>query len=192
MPATAPDLALADRIDAALPQTQCRRCGYADCRAYAEAVAGGDAEINRCPPGGIEGIAKLAAIVGAAPLPLDTDCGAEGPRALAVIDEGACIGCTLCIAACPVDCIVGAPKLMHDVIAPLCTGCELCVPPCPVDCITMTPITTSTGWQAWSEAQAGEAGQRYAAHRVRLARDAAEHDARLAAQARARTRRVTA
>ena len=119
----------------ALPQTQCTRCGYADCRGYAEAIAGGEAEINRCPPGGAEGVARLARLSGRPVVPLDPACGSEGPRRLALIDEAACIGCALCLKACPVDAIVGAAKRMHTVIDELCTGCELCVPACPVDCI---------------------------------------------------------
>ncbi|MDO9075650.1 MAG: electron transport complex subunit RsxB [Rubrivivax sp.] len=176
---------LADLLDAALPQTQCTRCGYPDCRGYAEAMAAGEADVNRCPPGGAEGIARLAAISARPALPLDASRGAEGPRQLAVIDEAWCIGCTLCIKACPVDCIVGASKLMHTVIPPLCTGCELCIPVCPVDCISLVPVTAErTGWQAWSTAQADEARQRYAFHRERLERDRRENDERLAAKAR--------
>jgi electron transport complex protein RnfB len=178
---------LADRLDQALPQTQCTRCGYPDCRAYAEAMAAGEAEINRCPPGGAEGISRLAAISGRAVLPLAPERGHEGPRALAVIDEAWCIGCTLCIKACPVDCIVGASKLMHTVIDALCTGCELCVPVCPVDCIAMVPVTGArTGWQAWSEGQAEEARERYDFHRLRVERDRRENDERLAARAAAK------
>jgi len=178
---------LTDRVDDALPQTQCTRCGYPDCRGYAQAIAEGSADINRCPPGGAEGIARLAALTGRAPLALDPARGTEGPRALAVIDEAWCIGCTLCIKACPVDCIVGASKLMHTVIDPLCTGCELCVPVCPVDCIAMVPVTgTHTGWQAWSPRQADEARERYAFHRWRIERDQRENDERLAARAEAK------
>ena len=129
--------ALVARIDAVLPQTQCTRCGYPACRPYAEAVARGEAAINRCPPGGTEGVRRLARITGRPALPLDPACGEETPPRVAVIDEDACIGCTKCIQACPVDAIVGARKLMHTVIAGLCTGCELCIPPCPVDCIAM-------------------------------------------------------
>lgn len=136
-PTTQPFESLADRIDAALPQTQCRRCGYAACRPYAEAIARGKAPINRCPPGGRQGVQTLARLTGQPPLPLDPGCGTETPPRVAVIDEDACIGCTKCIQACPVDAIVGANKLMHTVIADLCTGCELCVAPCPVDCIEM-------------------------------------------------------
>ena len=132
--------ALVDRIDAALPQTQCTRCGYPACRPYAEAIARGEAAINRCPPGGAEGVRTLARITGRPVLPLDPDCGPETPPRVAVIDEDACIGCTKCIQACPVDAIVGASKLMHTVIADLCTGCELCIPPCPVDCIAMVQV----------------------------------------------------
>ena len=178
---------LADRLDAALPQTQCTRCGYPDCRHYAEAMAEGSAEIDRCPPGGAEGIVRLAAITGHAARPLDPARGSEGPRALAVIDEAWCIGGTLCIKACPVDCIVGASKLMHTVIDAQCTGCELCVPVCPVDCIAMVPVTgTRTGWQAWSAAQADEARERYAFHRMRVERERRENDERLAAKAAAK------
>jgi len=178
---------LAERLDGALPQTQCTRCGYPDCRGYAQAIAGGGADINRCPPGGAEGVARLAAIAGRAVRPLDPAHGSEGPRALAVIDEAWCIGCTLCIKACPVDCIVGASKLMHTVIDPLCTGCELCVPVCPVDCIAMVPVTgTSTGWRAWSAAQADEARERYAFHQWRLERDQRDNDEQLAAKAEAK------
>jgi len=180
-------LALADRLEAALPQTQCTRCGYPDCRGYALAMAEGSADINRCPPGGAEGIRRLAALTGRPPLPLDPARGHEGPRALAVIDEAWCIGCTLCIKACPVDCIVGASKLMHTVIDPLCTGCELCVPVCPVDCIAMVPVTgADTGWQAWSAEQAAEARERYAFHRWRLEREQRDNDERLAAKAQAK------
>ena len=185
MPAARPTPSLADRLDAALPQTQCTRCGYPDCRGYADAMAAGEADINRCPPGGAEGILRLAAISGRPVLPLDAGRGVEGPRQLAVIDEAWCIGCTLCIKACPVDCIVGASKLMHTVIDPLCTGCELCIPVCPVDCISLVPVTGErTGWQAWSAAQAEEARDRYAFHRERLARDRHENDERMAAKAR--------
>nr|WP_201496284.1 electron transport complex subunit RsxB [Rubrivivax sp. A210] len=179
--------ALAARLDAALPQTQCTRCGYPDCRAYAEAMAHEGAAINRCPPGGAEGIARLAVLTSRPRLPLDPSHGHEGPRALAVIDEAWCIGCTLCIKACPVDCIVGASKLMHTVIAAQCTGCELCVPACPVDCIAMVPVTgTSSGWQAWSPAQADEARARYDFHRWRVERDLRDHEARLVAKAQAK------
>jgi len=170
-----------DALDAALPQTQCRRCGYADCRGYAQALAEGAAEINRCPPGGSEGIARLAALTGRAPRPLDPSCGSEGPRRRAVIDEGGCIGCTRCIQACPVDCIVGASKQMHTVIDAQCTGCELCVPSCPVDCIQMAGTGDArSGWDAWSSAEAGAARQRHAFRRMRLERERSEHDARLA------------
>ncbi|MDP2005485.1 MAG: electron transport complex subunit RsxB [Rubrivivax sp.] len=188
-PTAAPRVAptLADRLDAALPQTQCTRCGYPDCRAYAEAMAAGDADINRCPPGGAEGIVRLAALTGRPASPLDASHGVEGPRQLAVIDEAWCIGCTLCIKACPVDCIVGASKLMHTVIDPLCTGCELCIPVCPVDCISLVPVTGEhTGWQVWSAALADEAKDRYAFHRERLERDRRENDERLADKARAK------
>ncbi|HEX7325814.1 MAG TPA: RnfABCDGE type electron transport complex subunit B [Rhodanobacteraceae bacterium] len=132
--------ALVDRIDAALPQTQCGRCGYAGCRPYAEAIARGEAPINRCPPGGMEGVRTLARITGQPVLALDPACGEPTPARVAVIDEDACIGCTKCIQACPVDAIVGASKLMHTVIADLCTGCGLCVAPCPVDCIAMLTV----------------------------------------------------
>jgi electron transport complex protein RnfB len=179
--------ALTARIDALLPQTQCTRCGYPDCHAYAEAIATAQADINRCPPGGAEGIARLAALTGRPARPLDAERGVEGPRRLAVIDEAWCIGCTLCIKACPVDCIVGASKQMHTVIDEQCTGCELCVPVCPVDCIAMVEVTEArTGWDAWSPQQAEEARERYAFHRLRVDRERRENDERLAAKAQAK------
>ncbi len=183
----APPSTLADRIDAALPQTQCTRCGYPDCRGYAQAVAQGEAGIDQCPPGGAEGVRRLAALTGRPVVPLNPAHGAEGPRRVAVIDETWCIGCTLCIKACPVDCIVGAPKAMHTVVEPLCTGCELCIPVCPVDCITLESVTPGrSGWDAWSPAQAAEARERHAFHRQRLERERRENDERLAAKAAAK------
>ena len=178
--------ALIDALNDALPQTQCTRCGYPDCRGYAEAIASGEAGIDQCPPGGAEGIARLAALTGRAVVPLSAEHGVEGLLRLAVIDEAACIGCALCLKACPVDCIVGAPKLMHTVIDRLCTGCELCIPVCPVDCIALVDGSSSrTGWAAWSAAQAGEARQRYAFHQFRTERDAREESEKLAAMAAA-------
>lgn len=173
-----------DAIDAVLPQTQCTRCGYADCRAYAQAIAEHGAPINQCPPGGAEGIDRLAKVTGRPVVPLNTEHGAEQPRQLAIIDEAWCIGCTLCIKACPVDCIVGGPKQMHTVVEDLCTGCELCVPACPVDCISLVGASGErTGWNAWSDSAAGQARQRYAHHGLRLERERQEHGQRLASKA---------
>lgn len=156
---------LAARIHDALPQTQCTRCGYPDCAGYAEAIASGEANINQCPPGGAEGIARLAQLTGRQPLPLDPQFGTEGPRAMAIIDEAWCIGCTLCLDACPTDAIVGINKRMHTVIEAHCTGCELCIPVCPVDCISLEVETPGrSGWAAWSQAQAEAALQRYQLH----------------------------
>ena len=157
-------------INDALPQTQCTRCGYPDCAAYAHAIAQESALINRCPPGGADGIARLAALTGQLPLALAPACGVETPRALAVIDEAWCIGCTLCLDACPTDAIVGSNKVMHTVIAEHCTGCELCLPVCPVDCIAMENASGSnTGWSAWSGPQALHAQARYANRQRRRA-----------------------
>ena len=179
--------ALAARINAILPQTQCTRCGYPDCAGYAQAIANGEAEINQCPPGGAEGIARLARLTGRPVQPLNPANGLEAPRTVAVIDEAWCIGCTLCIAACPTDAIIGSNKQMHTVIEPDCTGCELCVPVCPVDCISMENVTqTRTGWVAWSQAQADEARNRYEFHSFRGKRDKGENDKRLEEKARAK------
>ncbi|MGV8805735.1 MAG: electron transport complex subunit RsxB [Polaromonas sp.] len=156
---------LAHRIHAALPQTQCKRCAYDDCLAYARAVALGEADINQCPPGGAEGIARLASITGRPVLPLNPVHGTEGARTVAFIDEDWCIGCTLCIKACPVDAIFGSNKKMHTVLEDHCTGCELCVPACPVDCINLETVTGArTGWNAWSQEQADAARTRYELH----------------------------
>jgi electron transport complex protein RnfB len=148
-----------EQIDALLPQTQCAQCGYPGCRPYAEAIAGGEADINQCPPGGEAGIAALADLLGMEPKPLNPENGAEKPRAVAVIDEQVCIGCTLCIQACPVDAIVGASKQMHTVIASECTGCDLCLPPCPVDCIDMVvPGPEPSEWH-WPRPQSAAGGR---------------------------------
>ena len=169
--------ALASRIDAALPQTQCTRCGYPDCATYAQAVALGEAGINQCPPGGAQGIERLAAIMGVPPLPMNPAHGHESARTVAFIDESWCIGCTLCIKACPTDAIVGSNKLMHTVMEPYCTGCELCIPACPVDCIQLDSVTGErTGWAAWSAEQANEARERYAARQRRLAQPGAQEE----------------
>jgi electron transport complex protein RnfB len=166
---------IADRIDALLPQTQCTRCGYPACRAYAEAIASGEADINQCPPGGAAGIELLAALLGRAPNPLNPANGVEKPAELALIDEEVCIGCTKCIQACPVDAIVGASKLMHTILIDECTGCELCIPPCPVDCITMVPAPDDR--TALERAPYFRA--RYDTRNDRLARDAGERAAEL-------------
>jgi len=181
---TALPAATAEQIDALLPQTQCRRCGYADCHSYAQALAAGTAAINRCPPGGVQGIERLATLTGLPALALDEQCGTEGPRTVVWIDESWCIGCTLCIKACPVDCIVGTHKRMHTVIEADCTGCELCIPACPVDCIRTEIVTHGqSGWSAWSPAQAESARQRYVERNQRRARAAEEHAERLKAKA---------
>jgi len=135
---------LVEKIDSLLPQTQCGQCGYPGCRPYAEAIAKGE-EINLCPPGGTEGVQKLADLLGREVKPLNAE---EKPKQIAIIDENTCIGCTLCIQACPVDAIVGAAKQMHTIVAKLCTGCELCLPPCPVECISMEPVPeTLQNWK---------------------------------------------
>ncbi|WP_310642636.1 electron transport complex subunit RsxB [Limnohabitans sp.] len=177
-------MSLALRINDALPQTQCTRCGYPDCQRYAEAIANGEAGINQCPPGGVEGVARLAAITGQAIAPLNPDNGFEGPRTIAIIDEAWCIGCTLCIGVCPTDAIMGSNKRMHTVIEPYCTGCELCIPACPIDCISLEPVDMAlTGWAAWPQNLADLARQRYDTRQVRLVREAQENDERLQAKA---------
>lgn len=157
---------LAEQVNALLPQTQCTKCGYQGCKPYAEAIANDNAPINRCPPGGDAGIQALASLLNRPTLPLDETCGTHQPLQVALIDEQHCIGCTLCIAACPVDAIVGASKRMHTVLADWCTGCDLCIPPCPVDCIQMIPVSPD---RQWSTDDARLARQRYESRNRRLA-----------------------
>ncbi len=153
------------RIDAILPQTQCTRCGFAGCLPYARAIACGDSDIDRCPPGGDAVVAALAALTGRPSKRVDPSCGVPGPLLVATIDESACIGCTLCIAACPVDAIIGAQKRMHAILPSLCSGCELCVAPCPVDCIDMIP-----SGREWTASDARDARLRHRARNDRVAR----------------------
>ena len=163
---------IADKINDILPQTQCRQCSFSGCRPYAEAISQGDADINQCPPGGMAGITKIAHLLGRDPKPLNTTHGEHKPKMLAVIDESTCIGCTLCIKACPVDAIVGARKLMHTVIAQACTGCELCVAPCPVDCIALVPVAVHDGehWPQYRDAEVARARDAYARRALRTQR----------------------
>jgi electron transport complex protein RnfB len=173
-----------DQINALLPQTQCGKCGYQGCRPYAEALAAGAADINRCPPGGEEGIRALASFFGVPPKPLDPACGEHKPRSVALIIEEDCIGCAKCLAACPVDAIVGAAKQMHTVIATECTGCELCIAPCPVDCIEMreTPTESPELAEALRPLRAQLAGGRYERRGLRKVREEAEKAARARAK----------
>ena len=165
-------MSLSLRILAALPQTQCTRCGYPECEAYANAIESQEAGINQCPPGGEEGVQRLSTITGLPVLPLNPENGFEGPRHIAWIDEQWCIGCTLCISACPTDAILGASKQMHTVIEDACTGCELCLPVCPVDCIHLENVTLgNTGWAAWTQDQADQAKKRYELKKLRLSKE---------------------
>ena len=162
---------LIEKIDAVLPQTQCRQCGFPGCKPYAVAIAHGIAEINQCPPGGAEGIQQLADLLGVRPIPLNTAHGAPKPKAVALVDEQVCIGCALCILACPVDAIVGAAKQMHTVIAEECTGCELCIAPCPVDSISMIPVSKQTSGAEREKKTTDRARARYQFRLKRLERE---------------------
>lgn len=184
--ATKQIIQLVQQIDALLPQIQCGKCGYPGCKPYAEAIAKGTADINQCPPGGDANIHRLAELTQMPYRPLNPENGVEKPRQLAVIDEQVCIGCTLCIQACPVDAIVGAAKQMHTVIASECTGCELCIAPCPVDCISMVdapPQPVETSPETLLQQQADHARYRYEFRVLRLEREKQERTARLAAKA---------
>jgi len=169
------DTPLADQIDALLPQTQCRKCGYQGCKPYAEAISDGAADINQCPPGGEQGIRQLAVLLNVPAKPLNPAFGSERSRLVAVIDEAVCIGCTKCLPPCPTDAILGASKHMHTVIAELCTGCELCVAPCPVNCISMVNATPAY----WTQSDADRSRNRYSAKNRRLAKQEAEKAERL-------------
>ncbi len=173
--------ALIEQVDALLPQTQCTRCGFEGCGPYAEAIESGNADINRCPPGGEAVIRRLAALLHRPFRTLDPTCGVEKARHVAFIDEAQCIGCTLCIQACPVDAILGAPKQMHTVLTELCSGCDLCVAPCPVDCIAMRPAAGAEA--VWDAGRARAARARFEARKLRLALEEAERDERLSRNA---------
>jgi H+/Na+-translocating ferredoxin:NAD+ oxidoreductase subunit B len=171
--------ALVEQIDAILPQTQCGKCGYGGCRPYAKAIAANEADINQCPPGGETGIHKLAELLNRDYKPLNPQFGVEKPLEIAVIDEQTCIGCTLCIEACPVDAIIGASKQMHTVITAYCTGCELCIQPCPVDCISMIPAAHPV----WSQQDADSARERFNLRNLRMQREQREEEQKLAQKA---------
>jgi electron transport complex protein RnfB len=174
--------ALADRLEALLPQTQCTRCGFPGCRPYAEALAAGGAGPDQCPPGGAATAVALAALVGGSATGVDPAYGAEAPPRVAVIDEAVCIGCAKCLPACPVDAIVGARRQLHTVIASECSGCELCLPPCPVDCITLVATADRPLPVAAVAARARHYRARHAAHVARALRRADERARRLAAR----------
>ena len=182
---------LANRIDAVLPQTQCGKCGYPGCRPYAEAIANKEADINQCPPGGEEGIRELAKLLGVEFKPFAPDVVLK-PPSVAFIDENICIGCTLCLQACPVDAISGASKQMHTIVASLCTGCELCVAPCPVDCISMLPLPQEILTRDKKRAVAKAARERYYFRLERLERDKHEKAERLAQKEKAAAKPVAA
>jgi electron transport complex protein RnfB len=177
---------LATRVDACLPQTQCTRCGFRDCRDYAQAVAAGAADFNRCAPGGDVTLHALAALLGLPPKPIDPACGSGSVRERAVIDEARCIGCRKCLDACPVDAIVGAHRSLHTVLAGECSGCGLCLPPCPVDCIAMEPATSAdrTPWPQYDQAESVRWRKRAEARRLRLAADKAANRRAAATAAR--------
>ncbi len=189
------DTPLVDRIDAILPQTQCGKCGYPGCRPYAVAIANKEAGINQCPPGGEEGIRELAELLGVEFKPFGEDVVLK-PPSVAFIDENLCIGCTLCLQACPVDAIAGAAKQMHTIIASECTGCELCVAPCPVDCISMLPLPQAAqSGQSVREkkrAAANAARERYRFRLERIERDKREKAEKLAQKERAAAKSVAA
>ncbi len=185
MPAHAPHLATVDKIDAWLPQTQCTQCSYPRCRAYAEAVAAGKADINQCPPGNEITIQGLAALLHIPHKPLDPKFGVHKPRTIAVIDENVCIGCRKCLDVCPVDAILGARKRMHTVIAQECTGCELCLPPCPVDCIAMTRVAPIPNAGPWAEYARADADRWRTRNEKRLQRLAQRKQARHASTSKA-------
>lgn len=167
-----------DRIEALLPQTQCRKCSFSGCRPYAEAIATGKAKINQCPPGGQQGIKALANLLGIDAIPLNEEFGKEQPQTRAFIIEADCIGCTKCLPPCPVDAILGASKFMHTVITSECTGCELCVEPCPVDCIIMQPLPATVIETLDKQEQALQAKRRFQAKTQRLVKNQAEKDER--------------
>ena len=170
---------LAASILSALPQTQCTRCGFTDCSGYAKAIAHGQAGINQCPTGGAQGVELLASLTGQPVLPINPLYGAEGPRSVACVDESGCIGCALCLKACPVDAILGARQRMHTVIESWCTGCGLCLQVCPMDCIALENVSDhATGWQAWSKAQADQAREHYEFNSYRRKRDGRLKDKR--------------
>ena len=179
---------LADELHGLLPQTQCTRCGYDGCRPYAEAIAAGVADINRCPPGGKTTLQRLAALTGRPAKPLDPECGEAGPPRVALIDPSRCIGCARCLPPCPVDAIVGAQRQLHVVLDDLCTGCELCIAPCPVDCITLVPRAAQAPCSP--EPAAADNLRRYDAHRTRRERREAERLA-LLAERKARAARLS-
>ena len=188
------DTQLIQAIDTLLPQTQCTSCGYPDCRAYATAIAREQASYDQCPPGGQAGVRRIAEFLGKPEIPLNPEYGQESPRTTAVIDEQRCIGCKLCIQACPVDAIMGSAKRMHTVLTAYCTGCDLCLPPCPVDCIEMVQLSDLAARGNGAADQllglsiddvATVARRRYEAHQLRIEREAGEREQRLKAKSNA-------
>lgn len=84
--------------------------------------------------------------------------GASRAKIKAVVNLGACTGCEVCIAVCPVpNCI---EKFGEDpsnfgvyVNYDICIGCQLCAKDCPWDTIRMVPTVTLAGHQTSLDSQ---------------------------------------
>lgn len=151
----------AARLDALLPQFQCRQCGYVDCAHYAQALARKKASPTLCTPGGKRVAEELARFMRVL-LPENIVFEERAAQCVEII-EADCIGCTRCLRECPLDALIGASKRMHSVLPLLCSGCGLCIPACPVDCMKLVPTA-----HVWTNRDADDARTRYHARLQRL------------------------
>ncbi|MBQ9476204.1 MAG: Fe-S cluster domain-containing protein [Bacteroidales bacterium] len=147
-----------DEVEKVMPGANCGGCGFAGCRAFADAaVKAPNLDSQFCPVGGNEVMKKVAAILGyeiqeKAPQVAVVRCngscenrprtneydGAASCRIKAALYSGdtlcpfGCLGCGDCVAACQFGALSMDPETGLPVVdESKCTACGSCVKACP-------------------------------------------------------------